>query len=170
VGYCYPLSPLKSPMRAGDQVFRKKLDIFEFAMYFLILNKMTTLARKTMNTIASKRQDLDDYVVGQWLRGEYKQTTQSEQGGSPVARSCRSGALENSSDFMTVIMGHCYYLLPVGWTPADVPSQAGKVALVTGANSGIGFEVTRKLAENGAKVRGKNFLAVLLLRCCYSAK
>lgn len=39
-----------------------------------------------------------------------------------------------------------------GWTPSDIPNLAGKTALVTGANSGIGFETCRKLAENGAKV------------------
>jgi len=39
-----------------------------------------------------------------------------------------------------------------GWTPAQIPDLRGKTALVTGANSGMGFETTRKLAENGAEV------------------
>jgi len=39
-----------------------------------------------------------------------------------------------------------------GWTPAHIPDMRGKVALVTGGNSGMGFETSRKLAENGAKV------------------
>jgi len=39
-----------------------------------------------------------------------------------------------------------------GWTPAKIGDLGGMVALVTGGNSGIGFHVTRKLAENGAKV------------------
>ena len=34
----------------------------------------------------------------------------------------------------------------------DLPSQAGKVVLVTGANSGLGFESTRVLANKGATV------------------
>lgn len=38
------------------------------------------------------------------------------------------------------------------WTEADVPDQAGRVALVTGANSGLGFHVTRVLAGSGAHV------------------
>jgi len=43
-------------------------------------------------------------------------------------------------------------LTPTSWTPAQVPDLRGRVALVTGANSGIGFQTTRKLAENGCKV------------------
>src|SRR4051794_37964167 len=39
-----------------------------------------------------------------------------------------------------------------GWTSADLHDQAGKVAAVTGANSGIGFHAARELAAHGAKV------------------
>ena len=38
------------------------------------------------------------------------------------------------------------------WTEENVGDQTGKVAIVTGSNSGIGFEMARVLAENGAKV------------------
>ncbi|PWS38614.1 short chain dehydrogenase [Falsiroseomonas bella] len=39
-----------------------------------------------------------------------------------------------------------------GWTARDIPPQAGRVALVTGATGGIGFEVARALAAAGAEV------------------
>ena len=38
------------------------------------------------------------------------------------------------------------------WVEADVPDQAGRTAVVTGANTGLGFEVARVLAERGANV------------------
>lgn len=34
-----------------------------------------------------------------------------------------------------------------GFTADDVPDQSGKTFLVTGANSGIGFETARALAK-----------------------
>ncbi len=38
------------------------------------------------------------------------------------------------------------------WTVDDIPQQDGKIAVVTGANSGLGFYTTRALATKGAKV------------------
>ena len=39
-----------------------------------------------------------------------------------------------------------------GFTEADVPNQSGKCFVVTGANTGIGFEISRVLAARGARV------------------
>ena len=38
------------------------------------------------------------------------------------------------------------------WTAADIPDLAGRRAVVTGANSGLGLEVSRVLAAHGASV------------------
>jgi protochlorophyllide reductase len=47
------------------------------------------------------------------------------------------------------------------WTAADIGSLAGRTALVTGANAGLGFEIAAALAGRGARV---------LLACRNSAK
>jgi NAD(P)-dependent dehydrogenase (short-subunit alcohol dehydrogenase family) len=42
--------------------------------------------------------------------------------------------------------------MTTAWTPANIPSQAGKIAIVTGANSGLGYFTTLELARKGAQV------------------
>lgn len=38
------------------------------------------------------------------------------------------------------------------WTAADIPDQSGRIAVITGASSGIGFEAAAMLADKGARV------------------
>jgi NAD(P)-dependent dehydrogenase (short-subunit alcohol dehydrogenase family) len=39
-----------------------------------------------------------------------------------------------------------------GWTADDIPDQSGKTVLVTGGNSGLGYETVLQLARKGARV------------------
>ena len=38
------------------------------------------------------------------------------------------------------------------WTVTDIPDQTGRTAVVTGANTGLGFETAAALAARGAHV------------------
>jgi len=38
------------------------------------------------------------------------------------------------------------------WTTADIPDQTGRVAVITGANTGLGYETALALAAHGAQV------------------
>ncbi|MER5431921.1 oxidoreductase [Streptomyces sp. NPDC002588] len=39
-----------------------------------------------------------------------------------------------------------------GWSVHDIPGQSGRLAVVTGANSGLGYVTARELARKGARV------------------
>jgi hypothetical protein len=43
-------------------------------------------------------------------------------------------------------------LMAAKWTSADVPDQAGRVAIITGSNTGVGYEAAAALADRGAHV------------------
>jgi NAD(P)-dependent dehydrogenase (short-subunit alcohol dehydrogenase family) len=40
----------------------------------------------------------------------------------------------------------------VGWTASDIPDLTGRTAVVTGGNSGLGYETVKALADHGADV------------------
>ena len=42
--------------------------------------------------------------------------------------------------------------MAAAWTTDDIPDQSGRVAVVTGANSGLGYQVALALAVAGAEV------------------
>lgn len=44
------------------------------------------------------------------------------------------------------------YVLGMAWTENDVPDQSGRLAIVTGSNTGLGYDTARVLAARGAHV------------------
>lgn len=74
-----------------------------------------------------------------------------------IMRTLRDGSfgtrIDNASKYSHTIGMTATRLENVGkWSLACVPDQVGRIALVTGANSGIGYITARELARNGARV------------------
>src|SRR5690242_17778527 len=57
-----------------------------------------------------------------------------------------------SAESSVVVSNGAGGIMTARWTAGDVPGQHGRVAVVTGANTGLGFEAARVLAARGASV------------------
>jgi len=69
-----------------------------------------------------------------------------------VVRSVESPTLRQKPIFFHFILAKILIMASTQWTSNDIPNQRGKVAEVTGGNSGIGYETALALAGKGAHV------------------
>src|SRR5260221_14326758 len=71
-----------------------------------------------------------------------------------------AGPHDQPSRIVTTYRAESYVIVSNGsggimnakWTSDDVPGQQGRLAVVTGANTGLGFETAQVLAARGASV------------------
>ena len=56
----------------------------------------------------------------------------------------------NAGGCTTVILRRMFY--GMAWTEKDVPDQSGRLAIVTGSNTGLGYDTARVLVARGAAV------------------
>ena len=52
----------------------------------------------------------------------------------------------------SILLGLILESMKTSWTTANIPSQVGRRAVITGSNSGIGFEAALALAHKGAEL------------------
>src|SRR3984957_17005270 len=75
---------------------------------------------------------------------------QRKTASAPASSAPRTATFRNLSAQPASVVSMMW--MPNTWTPAQIPSLVGKTALITGANSGIGYQAAVELARHGAHV------------------
>src|SRR3954468_5370250 len=88
---------------------------------------------------------------GAGLSAAEAETTGTAATASAAARASRDRVCM-SAETLRVARSGVDFGPVAGWTAADMADQSGRVCVVTGANSGIGFHAARELAAHGARV------------------
>lgn len=152
-----------------DIEWLKKIAAVEFAVIPTLTGKSFSFSEKdeAMNWLktdqrAGKRMDLtfnelaqNNFlkVAGGFALGLLAANWMSRKTRKRLGKAALAGSLAAGIPLGIKILNNNRKLIAgERWTEENVPDQTGKIAVVTGANSGIGFETARVLAEKGATV------------------